>query len=159
MWYLESWLWEQISWLKPGDWCCSLIIHGGRLAAGRAGGLAPSIQMGRFHVRNVLLGSGCVEKCHQLRRWLSGQIRLQKQESALHQAGVLCLLLRIFLSWSTVSWANAWLSHGEFTLLKMSPTTIQKFPSSIVQVFPKKDLFILETFLWKIKCYPMSLSI
>ena len=38
-------------------------MHRGRLGAGRVGGLAPSIQMGRFHVRNVLPG-----------QWLSGKV-------------------------------------------------------------------------------------
>lgn len=125
MWYLESWLWEQISWLKTGDWCCSLIMHSGRPGAGRVGGLAPSIQMGCFHVRNVLLGqwlSGKVSPAPLLAEHCDHQMWLQKQESALHWVGILCLLVRVLLSWRTTSQTNAWPSHGEFTLfLKCLP--------------------------------------
>lgn len=68
-------MWEQISRLQTAGCCCSLLMHGSRPGAGRAGGLAASIQMGSLHDGVLLLGTVCMEKHHGIHCWLLGVIR------------------------------------------------------------------------------------
>lgn len=80
-------MWEQISRLKTGDWCCSLIMHRGRPGAGLVDGLAPSIQVGCFHVANALPG-----------QWLSGKASpaplLAKRSDGIAEAEVCVVSVR-----------------------------------------------------------------
>lgn len=117
MWYLESWLWEQISWLKTGDWNCSLIMHGGRLELGEQVGW---LQAYKWGVSMLEIFSLCRD-CGRV-TGLSGQLWLQNQESVLHWSGVLFLVLRVLRAQleelRTMSQENASPSHGQFDKLK-----------------------------------------
>lgn len=112
-------------------------MHSGRPGAGRVGGLAPSIQMGCFHVRNVLPGQR-----------LSGKVSpaplLAERSDVIAEAGVCVALGRYSVP------AGKGISELKdhvpdkcmaiprriYTIFKMSPTTVQMLPVSLVQVFP-----------------------
>lgn len=96
MWYLESWQWEQISWLKTRDWYCSLIMHGGRLVLGEQVGWLWAYRWGVAMLEMFSLCRVCVEKSQV---WVvSCDCRIRS----------LCFIDQVFCSWCSEYWRAQW---------------------------------------------------